>query len=346
VLSYHPVMTLSVEKREVALRLRKQGMSNAKVAAALGVDRSTIIRLLERVRDTGDITPKSSSGRPRMFAPRDERELVRIVRRDPTARPSNLRTALLNSSSRVPTTRTIQNILHRGGLNACRMRRKPRLTKAQREARLEWAQEYAKKPAEFWDTVIFSDETSIHVHEAMRGSYVWRFKGEDLEPGMVQETTKFGGSKLQVWGCLTSQGVGYACSLPDGLDAETYLGILKEELADTINLYFEGFKGVVFQQDGASTHTAKVVKAFFRKQKYTVIPWPAHSPDLSPIENLWGDLKKRLLEKHPEMNKHHLWEVVDAEWEATPTALCATLLHSMPDRLQDVIKAQGGYTKY
>ena len=78
-------MTLSVEKREVALRLRKQGMSNAKVAAALGVDRSTIIRLLERVRDTGDITPKSSSGRPRMFAPRDERELVRIVRRDPTA---------------------------------------------------------------------------------------------------------------------------------------------------------------------------------------------------------------------------------------------------------------------
>ena len=85
VLSYHPVMTLSVEKREVALRLRKQGMSNAKVAAALGVDRSTIIRLLERVRDTGDITPKSSSGRPRMFAPRDERELVRIVRRDPTA---------------------------------------------------------------------------------------------------------------------------------------------------------------------------------------------------------------------------------------------------------------------
>jgi len=65
-------MTLSVEKREVALRLRKQGMSNAKVAAALGVDHSTIIRLLERVRDTGDITPKSSSGRPRMFAPRDE----------------------------------------------------------------------------------------------------------------------------------------------------------------------------------------------------------------------------------------------------------------------------------
>jgi hypothetical protein len=172
------------------------------------------------------------------------------------------------------------------------------------------------------------------------------FPWEDLEPGMVQETTKFGGSKLQVWGCLTAQGVGYACSLPEGLDAETYLGILEDELMQTIDLYFKRASGVIFQQDGASIHTAKVIKAHLKRQKFTVLPWPAHSPDLSPIENLWADLKKRLLDRHPEMTKKNIWEVVDAEWENTPKELCATLLHSMPNRLQEVIKAHGGYTKY
>lgn len=236
-------MTMSKEKRELALRLHKQKMSNTKIASLLDVDRSTIIRLLEQYKDTGDIIPKTSSGRPRLFTYRDEGELARMMRRDPTTRPSTLRTALISANSRIPSTRTVQRTLHREGLNAYRMRRKPRLTRAQREARLEWAREYAKNPANFWDTVIFSDETSIHVHEAMRGRYVWRFPGEDLEPGMVQETTKFGGSKLQVWGCLTSKGVGYACSLPEGLDAETYVGILEEELANTIDLFFKGVDG-------------------------------------------------------------------------------------------------------
>lgn len=155
-----------------------------------------------------------------------------------------------------------------------------------------------------------------------------------------------GGTKLQVWGCLTSQGVDFACSLPDGLDSETYVGILEEELANTIKLYFKDFRGVVFQQDGAGVHTAKIVKAHFRKQKYAVLPWPAHSPDLSPIENLWADFKRRLVEKHPEIPKKKLWDVIDGEWEATSKELCANLLHSMPERLQAVIAAHGGYTKY
>ena len=41
-----------------------------------------------------------------------------------------------------------------------------------------------------------------------------------------------------------------------------------------------------------------------------------------------------------------LWEVVDEEWEKTSKELCRNLFASMPDRLQAVIKAKGGYTKY
>lgn len=345
-LSSVPHMTISHEKRQLIVRLHKEGKSLSDISSTIDVQRRTVVNILKHHRETGDITPVPIPGRPRLLTPRDERDLVKIVRKDPTTRPSTLRNALYHTNTHVLSTRTVQRTLHRAGLVAAKMRRKPRLKPEQRSARLEWAKEYAQKPANFWDSVIFSDESSFHAHETMRGRYVWRYQYEDLEPGFVQETSKFGGSKLQVWGCLTSLGVGWACALPEGIDSETYLGVLREELQHSIKHYFGDFRGVVFQQDGAGVHTANKVKEYFRKQKYTVLPWPAHSPDLSPIENLWADLKRRLVEKHPEIPKAKIWEVVDAEWENTPKEFCATLLHSMPERLQAVIKAKGGYTRY
>ena len=124
------------------------------------------------------------------------------------------------------------------------------------------------------------------------------------------------------------------------------MGILKEELQCTINHYFEDFKGVFFQQDGAGPHRANVVQRYLSKRKYSVLPWPAHSPDLSPIENLWASVKKKLEEKHQVIPKAQLWRVVEDEWESTPKDFCRNLFASMPERLAAVINAKGGYTKY
>ena len=140
--------------------------------------------------------------------------------------------------------------------------------------------------------------------------------------------------------------MGWVCSLPEGLDAETYVVILQNELQWTIDFYFKEAKGVVFQQDGDGTHRAKVVQQHFKKQKYSLLPWPAHSPDLSPIENIWADLKKRLEEKHPEVPKAMLWDVIEEEWDKTSKDYCKNLFASMPERLAAVIKAKGGYTRF
>ena len=335
-------MTISLEKRQLIVRQHKKGKTTKEISDDLEVEVRTVQRVLKRHQETGDITPKVSTGRHRLLSSRDERELLLMMRREPTIRPSTLRHSLTKKVS----ARTVRRTLARTGLHATRMRRKPRLTSAQRQARLNWAKEYAQKPANFWDSVVFSDESSFHTHEAVRGRYVWRFAGEELDPKMVQPTTKFGGTKLKVWGCITSHGVGYACGLPEGLDGPTYVGILKKQLQETLTLYFKGFKGVLFQQDGDGTHRAKVVQDYFEKQKYSVLPWPAHSPDLSPIENLCADLKKRLEEGNPEIPKSQLWKVVDEEWERTPKEYCKKLFASMPERLAAVIKAKGGYTRY
>jgi len=339
-------MALSKELREQAVRLHKEGTSLTRIAAIVRADRSTIVRLLERYRRAGSVAPGKHTGRPRILRPRDERELFRIVRKDPTTRPSTMQNALYRTGHPRISTQTVRRTLQREGLEAHKPRRKPRLKPEQRWARLEWALEYAKKPPKFWETVIFSDESPFHVHEAMRGQWVWRFPQEELEPRFVQQTVKFGGGSVQVWGCVTAQGVGWPCALPEGLNGPTYVGILEKELQYTIDYYFKGFRGVVFQQDGAGVHRANVVNDFLAKQRYTLLPWPAHSPDLSPIENLWANVKRRLMERKQEIHKKDLWNVIQEEWEATPKEYCKTLFASMPARLQAVIQAKGGHTKY
>ena len=104
---------------------------------------------------------------------------------------------------------------------------------------------------------------------------------------------------------------------------------------------------IIFQQDKNPKHTSTKARAWFEDHEYEVMVWPAQSPDLNSIEHLWYILKRKLEEYlEPSKRVMELWKRIQVEWEKIGPETCQKLIESMPARVQEVIKAKGGYTTY
>ncbi len=100
----------------------------------------------------------------------------------------------------------------------------------------------------------------------------------------------------------------------------------------------------IFQQDLAPAHTAKGAKSWFNDHGVTVLDWPANRPDLNPIENLWA-IVKRMRDTRPN-NADDLKSAIKATWASITPEQCHGLIASMPRRIDAVIHAKVGPTKY
>ena len=124
---------------------------------------------------------------------------------------------------------------------------------------------------------------------------------------------------LMVWGCMTAQGIGYACRIDGNMNAELYTRILEDEFLQSLEYYEMEVDKVIFQQDNDPKHTSHAAQKWFKDNGVEVLDWPAQSPDLNPIEHLWQYLKQWLAtyETDP-VGMHELWERVEAEWNKIP----------------------------
>jgi len=75
--------------------------------------------------------------------------------------------------------------------------------------------------------------------------------------------------------------------------------------------------------------------------------WPSQSADLNPIEHLWHHLNTRLGDyERPPSGIAELWGRAQKEWNDIPASFCQNLVESRPRRIQAVLQAKGGCTKY
>ncbi len=219
----------------------------------------------------------------------------------------------------------------------------PLLNQRQRQKRLTWAVEKKNWTVAQWSKVLFSDESKFCISFGNQGPRVWRKSGEAHNPCCLKSSVKFPQS-VMIWAAMSSAGVGPLCFLKSTVNAAIYQEILEHFMLPSADKLY-GDADFIFQQDLAPAHTAKGTKSWFNDHGVTVFDWPANSPDLNPIENLWGIVKRKMRDTRPN-NADELKATVKETWASIPPQQCHKLITSMPRRIEAVIKAKGAPTKY
>jgi hypothetical protein len=247
-----------------------------------------------------------------------------------------------------PAVTTVRKRLRDMGLPARVAASKPLITWKQKIARLAWAKKYEKWNVKEWRQVIFSDESPFTLIPRCGKIYVRRRATEKFLPQCLKPTLKFGGGKIQVWGCFSYDTIGPLKRIEGTLTGARYRQILKTHMAPFLRGLKKSKKTeYIFQHDNDPKHTSGVVQNYLHNTNIVLLDWPSQSPDLNPIENLWKHLKDKIAESYEKASSlDHLFELLQQVWADVDVNYMQNLVDSMPRRCAAVIKAKGWPTKY
>jgi transposase len=240
--------------------------------------------------------------------------------------------------SRMTVNRVLLNCAH---LKYQKKKTSPALKDHHKADRLKWAKEHMPWKSE-WRNVVWSDEKRFNLDGPDGLHYYWH----DLrKEKLLSVRRNAGGGSVMIWACFGFYGKSEICFVNERMNAKGYSNMLQNHLLSKGSVC--GGPNWIFQQDNAPIHRAKLTSAWFQRKKISVLEWPALSPDLNPIENLWGILVRRVYQNGTQFaNKDELEKAIVREWKNIELTELQNLVESMSDRIFDVIHSGGVKTKY
>ncbi|GFV60854.1 transposable element Tc3 transposase [Trichonephila clavipes] len=247
---------------------------------------------------------KTGSGVSRKTSRREDRRIVWQALVNPTVTHSTIRADV--GVAIVP--QTISRHLADANLKFRHPFRALPLTPEHRKLRLQWCQAGSMWNVTDWQKVVFSDESRFVLRTDDNRVRVWRLPGERYNslPTILRHTARTAG--VMVWEVIT---------------------------------YDSPVHWAFFQQDNASTNTARAAQDYLRH--FQTLPWVALSPDLSVVEHVWDQLKRQMPSCH---SVHDLELAVQDLLAHLLQDNIRGLINSMPGRVVACIAAGGGPTRY
>jgi transposase len=274
-------------------------------------------------------------GRKRKLSDRDERSVVRCA----SNQSLSCREIAVECGLAV-NRMTIDRTLQRNDLKYAKLQRKPRLTKAHKAARSAFANDYQTWRKE-WENVIWSDEKRFNLD----GPDGWCHYWHDLrkEPVILAKERQGGG--VMIWAGFGPKGKTDVCFCQGSMTSKTYQNTLRTTLIPVAEQICG--ENYLFQQDNAPIHVSESTMEFFESNKIQLFPIPPKSPDLNPIENVWGLLARRVYWGGNQYNNlNELKNAIISAWNSITVAELQPFIESMPNRIFELIANHGSSTRF
>lgn len=270
-------------------------------------DNTVFIGMYRRIRETGRVQRRQyDSGRPRVFSPEESDEILRHFQDDPTTSTNVVANRLGMSQWRV------WFAVHTAGLYPYHYTPVHVIEEGDPARRLDFCRFMLNCDAEnsmFLRKILWTDESKFdrdgitNYHNA----HYWAQKdqGNPHKKRLKGSQRRF---SLNVWMGIINNNLIGPYFLPDNLNGETYENLLREHLHELLEeVPLEIRQGMIFQHDGCPAHFCTTVRQWLNTNfqnrwigRGGPIPWPARSPDLTPMDYyVWGHMKSLVYDESP-----------------------------------------------
>ncbi|GFV50040.1 transposable element Tcb1 transposase [Trichonephila clavipes] len=273
---------VSVFDRGMIVAYRDYGLSFREIGSRVRRNQTTVVRICDHWMQEDTTDRRGRSHPPQCNTSREDRQIVRMALTDRSVTSRTVAQHIESVTHHSVSAHTIRRHLYQNGLSAKRPLLCLPLTQNHRRLRCQWCDESRMGAAE-WNEVVFTDESRIclqhHVGRIRRGI------------GHHHSRSPL----VRIVGTLKSQ------------------RYISEVLEPVVLPYLQGLATAILQQDNERPHVARIVQRFFVNQQIELLPWPARSPDISPIVNMWSLVAQQLTQiTPPAATPDQLWQRVEA----------------------------------
>ena len=311
------------------------GMSikNMSKMKELGMSESTIKRKRRQLRTEGYLSRKKGSGRNRLIDEEKSYFILDLMKKNAfLSAPKIVKQLVDNYKDFNISATTVQRFLNEQGFKWKEPIVRVKNELLQRNQRLAFCNKNIDRD---WSSVVFTDESSFYLHSP--GISRWVPKGESNI--IVKEKYS---KKVHVWGAYWSKGEICLENFEGNMDSQKYVSILENNINKIKEMLPKEWR---LQWGNDSEHKSNASLKFYIKNKIKLIDCPPYSPDLNPIENSWGNIKRYLGARTYKDIKSLKEDILD-QWNKFNDSYWMYLTESMSRIVDTWILRNGGLTGY